>query len=71
MEKIILNFTDFTLLGEFVILKENAVVERGSFERNKVLDLLKNSKIQNVQIIGNCQPEIREEIVKNNYNLVQ
>lgn len=70
MEKIILNFTDFTLLGEFVILKENAVVERGSFKRNKVLDLLKNSKIQNVQIIGNCPPEVREEIVKNNYNLV-
>lgn len=71
MEKIILNFTDFTLLGEFVILKENVVIERGSFERNKVLDLLKNSKVQNVQIIGNCPPEVREEIVKNNYNLVQ
>ena len=70
MEKIILNFTDFTLLGEFVILKENVVIERGSFKRNKVLDLLKNSKIQNVQIIGNCPPEVREEIVKNNYNLV-
>ena len=70
MEKIILNFTDFTLLGEFVILKENAVVERGSFERNKVLDLLKNSKIQNIQIIGNCPPGVKEEIVKNNYNLV-
>lgn len=71
MEKIILNFTDFTLLGEFVILKENVVIERGSFERNKVLDLLKNSKVQNVQIIGNCPPKVREEIVKNNYNLVQ
>ena len=70
MEKIILNFTDFTLLGEFVILKENVVIERGSFERNKVLDLLKNSKVQNVQIIGNCPPEVREELVKNNYNLV-
>lgn len=70
MEKIILNFTDFTLLGEFVILKENVVIERGSFERNKVLDLLKYSKVQNVQIIGNCPPEVREEIVKNNYNLV-
>lgn len=70
MEKIILNFTDFTLLGEFVILKENVVIERGSFERNKVLDLLNYSKIQNVQIIGNCPPEVREEIVKNNYNLV-
>ena len=51
MEKIILNFTDFTLLGEFVILKENVVIERGSFERNKVLDLLNYSKVQNVQII--------------------
>lgn len=71
MEKIILNFTDFTLLGEFIILKENVVIERGSFERNKVLDLLKNSKVQNVQIIGNCPPVIREEIVKNNYSLVQ
>lgn len=70
MEKIILNFTDFTLLGEFVILKENVVIERGSFERNKVLDLLKNSKVQNVQIIGNCPPVVREEIVKNNYNLM-
>ena len=70
MEKIILNFTDFTLLGEFVILKENTVVERGSFERNKVLDLLNYSKVQNVQIIGNCPPEVREEIVKSNYNLV-
>ena len=67
MEKIILNFTDFTLLGEFIILKENVVIERGSFERNKVLDLLKYS---NVQIIGNCPPGVREEIVKNNYNLV-
>ena len=70
MEKIILNFTDFTLLGEFVILKENVVIERGSFERNKVLDLLNYSKVQNVQIIGNCPPEFREEIVKRNYNLV-
>lgn len=70
MEKIILNFTDFTLLGEFVILKENVVIERGSFERNKVLDLLNYSKVQNVQIIGNCPPEVREEIVKSNYNLV-
>ena len=50
MEKIILNFTDFTLLGEFVILKENAVIERGSFERNKVLDLLKNSKVKLVEM---------------------
>lgn len=70
MEKIILNFTDFTLLGEFIILKENVVIERGSFERNKILDLLKNSKVQNVQIIGNCPPVVREEIVKNNYNLM-
>ena len=70
MEKIILNFTDFTLLGEFVVLKENVVIERGSFERNKVLDLLNYSKVQNVQIIGNCPPEVREEIVKSNYNLV-
>lgn len=70
MEKIILNFTDFTLLGEFVILKENVVIERGSFERNKVLDLLKNSKVQNVHIIGNCPPEVKEEIIKNNYSLV-
>lgn len=70
MEKIILNFTDFTLLGEFVILKENVVIKRGSFERNKVLDLLKYSKVQNVQIIGNCPPVVKEEIVKNNYNLV-
>lgn len=70
MEKIILNFIDFTLLGEFIILKENVVIERGSFERNKILDLLKNSKVQNVQIIGNCPPVVREEIVKNNYNLM-
>ena len=70
MEKIILNFTDFTLLGEFIILKENVVIERGSFERNKVLDLLNYAKVQNVHIIGNCPPGVKEEIIKNNYSLV-
>ena len=70
METIVLDFTNFTLLGEFVIFKEEQVIEKGSFERNKVLDLLNYAKVQNVHIIGNCPPEVREEIIKNNYSLV-
>lgn len=70
MKTIILNFTDFTLLGEFVIFKEGQMIEHGSFDRNKVLDLLKYAKVQNVHIIGNCPPGIKEEIIKNNYSLV-
>lgn len=70
METIVLDFTNFTLLGEFVIFKEEQVIEKGSFERNKVLDLLNYAKVQNVHIIGNCPPEIKEEIIKNNYSLV-
>ena len=70
METIVLDFTNFTLLGEFVIFKEDKIIEKGSFERNKVIDLLKHAKVQNVHIIGNCPPEVKEEIIKNNYSLV-
>lgn len=70
METIVLDFTNFTLLGEFVIFKEKQVIEKGKFERNKVLDLLNYAKVQNVHIIGNCPPGVKEEIIKNNYSLV-
>ena len=70
METIVLDFTNFTLLGEFVIFKEKQVIEKGNFERDKVLDLLKYAKVQNVHIIGNRPPGVKEEIIKNNYSLV-
>ena len=70
METIVLDFTNFTLLGEFVIFKEKQVIEKGNFERDKVLDLLNYAKVQNVHIIGNCPPVVKEEIIKNNYSLV-
>lgn len=70
METIVLDFTNFTLLGKFVIFKEKQVIEKGNFERDKVLDLLNYAKVQNVHIIGNCPPRVKEEIIKNNYSLV-
>lgn len=70
METIILDFSEFTLLGSFSIIKNQEVIEAGTFERDKVLELLNYKKVQNVHIIGNCPPNVKEEIIKYNYSLV-
>lgn len=70
METIILDFSEFTLLGSFSIIKNQEVIEAGTFERDKVLELLNYAKVQNVHIIGNCPQNVKEEIIKYNYILV-